>query len=281
MGFIRINYLIIFILIIFLTFVGVANAETTNNECIKNCENNFGENNINKNKEVLSDNVINLCGGVLTQEYQRYKKCLDETTNEFKECQQNCEFYRTDPCYGECEQNYKICINECSNELSIKKQVCTEIYLDECYNPCTSGCDKNRGVACVKNTCVEVENAKPYLRKMCSGKNVGDRCCEQPKTGDATPYCVEKREEEVERDWSNKRCNWKIYEWRAIAPYDIQTCTYNWDKKITQKVLVDSGSSQGFFQTLFCGFTSHSSSASPGFDYRDEFTVPSATCPKG
>ena len=294
------------IFIIFLSVLPVSIAQgSTSQACIVICDQKYGIDGQYSSAASISDDLANGCGGKTTASYSEYDSCAKNVEQQFERNKLNCRSYLTNPCYGECQQNYDTCLSQSNADKGRNLKICLDTYIDVCHTSCTTSCDEERilgcvanacayvkksdamsgdcskkkegdkcgvTVACVANTCQLVEDAPGFKTAQCTDRLIGDSCC-SIKAGDSTTYMVEKRERVETRNWLGLTCTWDEYEWRSIAPYDPQTCTYNWDKKITKKVLANSGVASGFFEMLFC------SNFGTGFSLESE--NPGSTTPKG
>ena len=284
--------------------------------CTTTCETKFGVTGGSINSEPTGD-ALKECGDVNTPTYDDYSTCTGKADDLFQKSRNNCQSYLSNGCStNECLNNYNTCMSQSLAYKNTQVQICRKAYWNFCYQSCVQKCDsteevavldcvsnsctlvkksdfpngdysscdgKKEGnvcgyaVACVQDTCQLVKATAKYKITQCKDRLIGEACC-TIKTGDTGQYTIDKTEVEVERSWFSLGCKWKKYEWQSVAPYDPQICKYNWDKKITKKVLVDSGSDSGLIETIFCGYNTNK----PWFDPRGtEFASPGSTSKKG
>lgn len=90
----------------------------------------------------LSVNATSQCdNSAATSEYNA---CKSSAAQEKNSCIKDCQFYREDPCYGECESNYNQCSGECNATYDAATSTCSDIFAESsCLNDDNGSTDKD------------------------------------------------------------------------------------------------------------------------------------------
>lgn len=155
-------------------------------ECITACEVQLGAQVKFRDISAPSDAMAKACGGSGAPEYKAYQACVKNADQAKNQCTDDCEFYRTDPCFGECEQNYNECKTGCANGYTTAAKTCLDTFIDACFSSCINACATAK-----PEDCNDLErawkSARDEANKECWGKDADiarvdiERACVEPK----------------------------------------------------------------------------------------------------
>lgn len=156
-----------------------------------------------------------------------YNGCKSSASQEKSSCIQDCNFYKEDPCYGECESNYNQCTAICNDTYGSAMSTCSDIFADNsvfCSNEDKSGdAEPKQEIDTPKEpqpkNCNTQENnlntAKKKVQDACKGIDYPERLLTDKgrEPNDMLKPLCETLKENVKRDQSTLDRAQKLLDW--------------------------------------------------------------------